>query len=137
MSSHVGLPVIEITDTVVPTGRGKGHKTNKTQTVLYSNGDVMYRCAECEREFAKYTSVIGHQNAHRDRKRLRPTSEVQKAIEILQKVAEQPTPAEITKVMRENSNLKQRLRKEQSARRAVEKDLRNLRSILKQAAEAA
>jgi DNA-directed RNA polymerase subunit RPC12/RpoP len=137
MSNHVGLPVIEVTDTVIPVGKPKGKVTSLVKTVLYSNGDTVYRCSECEREFPKYISVIGHLKAHRDRKRLRETSEVRKAIEILQKVAEQPTPSEIAKVMRENNSLKTRLRKEQAARRQAEKDLRYLRSFLRQAVEAA
>lgn len=127
---------IEITATVIPQGRGKGKTTNTILTVLYPDGNVFYRCSDCDMEFARFHSTMGHRSKHSSRKmekvsvRSSKAAEIRKAIQILSEIAEEPTNGEVRKLVRDNALLRKRLSEERHRRRSVEKTLIRIREAL-------
>lgn len=125
--------VVEVQESRMPFGYAKGKPCKPILEVLYDDGSVMYRCADCGYERETFQSVF----AHRSRKHPRnePTKagrlDAQGALKILSEAVEETVSrADIRALERKIQRLESRLAESQKARRRAEGDLNRIRAAL-------
>lgn len=118
---------IQITTTTrpatIPMGQNRGKTTNTVVEVVSSTGQVLeYRCADCNKAFAKYASAFAHRNSH-----FRRGGKSGKAGDFL---------APLQSILRENEELtrtiqrlRSRLNTERSARRKAERRIEQIERL--------
>lgn len=127
--------VVEVQESRMPWGYAKGKPCKPILEVLYDDGSVMYRCADCGYERETFQSVF----AHRSRKHPRPRVDnpkvgrldAQGALKILSEAVEETiSRADVRALERKIERLESRLAESQKARRRAEGDLNRIRAAL-------
>lgn len=116
--------------TIVPMGGGKGTETSKIQEVLYSDGSIAYRCAQCEKEFPRWVSTFAHIAVHGKQTAKASgksadsrNKQIDRIIEMIDGLRNGPVDHKV-------AELTAALDAERKARRKAESDLKKIRSLL-------